>query len=92
MIRGGNKPQTLEGYQNYHRVKGKSLKSGCRFYVKEGRNFKPRKDLEIRWRNGLVVKVLDCQSRGPVFMVGSMVDPEVDKMSTRNFWELSGKK
>ena len=82
MIRGGNKPQTLEGYQNYHRVKGKSLKSGCRFYVKEGRNFKPRK----------VVKGLDCQSRGPVFMVGSMVDPEVDKMSTRNFWELSGKK
>ena len=36
----GNKPETLEGYQNYHGVKGKSLKSGCRFYVREDINFK----------------------------------------------------
>ena len=48
----------------------------------------------------LVVKALDSQSRGPVFkkpVGGSKVDSafhpsEVDKMSTRNFWELSGKK
>ena len=38
--KSGNKPETLEGYQNYHGVKGKSLKSGCRFYVREDRNFK----------------------------------------------------
>ena len=49
--------------------------------------------------NGLVVKALDSQSRGPVFKTtgGSKVDSafhpsEVDKMSTRNFWELNGKK
>ena len=49
--------------------------------------------------NCLVVKALDSQSRGPVFKplggskVGSPFHPsEVDKMSTRNFWELSGKK
>ena len=33
--KSGNKPQALEGYQNYHGqhhgVKGKSLKSWCRF-------------------------------------------------------------
>ena len=45
--KSGNKAKTLEGYQNYHGVKGKSLKSGCVFYVKEGINFKPRKDLDI---------------------------------------------
>ena len=45
-----------------------------------------------------MVKVLDSQSRGPVFKTfGSKVDSafhpsEIDKMSTRNFWELSGKK
>ena len=44
-----NKPKTLEGYQNYHGVKGKSLKSRCGFYVKEGINFKPRKDHEITY-------------------------------------------
>ena len=50
--------------------------------------------------NGLVVKALDSQSRGPVFkksLGGSKVDSafhpsEVDEMSTRNFWELNGKK
>ena len=47
--KSGNKPQTLEGYQNYHGVKGKSLQNGCGFYVKEGINFKPRKDLEITY-------------------------------------------
>ena len=48
---------------------------------------------------GLVVKVLDSQSRGPVFKttwwlkVDSDVHlSEVDQMSTRNFWELGGKK
>ena len=52
------------------------------------------------WSNGLVVKALDSQSRGPVFqkpLGGSKVDSafhpsEVGKMSTKNFWELSGKK
>ena len=58
----------------------------------------------ISWSNGLVVKALYSQSRGPVSrgpcskpLGGSKVDSafhpsEVDKMSTRNFWELSGKK
>ena len=49
---------------------------------------------------GLVVKALDSQSTGPVFKtsgwlkVDSVFHPsEVDnKMSTRNFWEISGKK
>ena len=47
----------------------------------------------------LVVKALDSQFRGPVFKTlgDSKVDAvfhpsEVDQMSTRNFWELSGKK
>ena len=42
---------------------------------------------------------LDSQSRAPVFktsvwlQVGSAFHPsEVDKTSTRNFWELNGKK
>ena len=51
-------------------------------------------------KNGLVVKVLDSQSRGPMFkkpLGGSKVHSafhpsEVDKVSTRNFWGLSGKK
>ena len=49
--------------------------------------------------NGLVVKVLDSQSKGTLFKTsgwlqgGSALYPsEVDKISTRNFWEFSGKK
>ena len=50
--------------------------------------------------SGLVVKVLDSESRGPFCskpLGGSKVDSafhpsEVDKMSTRNFRELNGKK
>ena len=49
--------------------------------------------------HGLVVKTLDSQSRAPCLkpLGGSKVDSafhpsEVDKMSTMNFWELSGKK
>ena len=49
--------------------------------------------------NGLVVKVLDFQSRDPVFKTTewlqgrlSLSSFEVDKMSTRNFQELSGRK
>ena len=49
--------------------------------------------------NGLVIKALDFQSRGLVFKTtgGSKDDSichpsKVDKMSTRNFWELNGKK
>ena len=49
--------------------------------------------------SGQVVKALDSHSRGPVlntlggFKADSAFHPsEVDKMSTRNFWELSGKK
>ena len=48
-MKSDNKPKTLEGYQNYHGVRGKSLKSGCGFYFKEDINFKPRKDLEITY-------------------------------------------
>ena len=51
------------------------------------------------WSNGLVDKALDSKSRNPIFKttgwlkVNSAFHPsEVDKMSTRNFWELSGKK
>ena len=46
-----------------------------------------------------MVKMLDSQSRGPCLkpLGGSKVNSafhpsEVGKMSTRNFWELSGKK
>ena len=46
-----------------------------------------------------MVKALDSQSRGPISKplgrskVESPFHPsEVDKMSTKNFWELSGKK
>ena len=43
------KPRKLGGYQNYHGNRGSSIKSGCGFYVKEGINFKPRKDLDIAY-------------------------------------------
>ena len=42
-----------------------------------------------------MVKVLDSQSRGPVFKTTGWLQghpSEVIKMSTRDFWELSGKK
>ena len=48
--------------------------------------------------DSLGYKVLDNQSRGPVFKtIGSKADSvfypsKVDKMCTRNFWELGGKK
>ena len=49
--------------------------------------------------NGLVVKALDSQSRGPCSKPpgGSKVDSafhpsEIDKMSIGYVWELSGKK
>ena len=55
--------------------------------------------LKLLWSDRLVVKALDSQSRVPCSKTlgGSKVDSafhpfEVDKMSTRNFWELSGKK
>ena len=51
------------------------------------------------WGNGLVVKVLDSQSKGSVFKTAGWLQgplglqaSEVDKISTRNFWELIGKK
>ena len=54
---------------------------------------------KINTIDGLVVKALDTQSRGPVFKTTgcSKVDSachhsEVGKTSTSNFWELSGKK
>ena len=37
----------LGGYQPYYGIKGKTLKSGCGFFVKEGLKFKTRKDLDI---------------------------------------------
>ena len=52
-----------------------------------------------RWNNDLAVKALDSQTRGPRSkpLDGSKVDSafqpsKVNKMSTRNFWELRGKK
>ena len=55
--------------------------------------------LIAKWSNSLVVKALASQSRGPVFkpLGGSKVDSAFytskgDQMSTKNFWELSGKK
>ena len=50
-----------------------------------------------RRSNGLVVKVLDSQSRGPMskttgWLQGRLSLSDVDKVSTRNFWGLSGKK
>ena len=39
----------LQGYQLFHGVKGKTLKSGCGFYLKSGTKFKPRKDLDISY-------------------------------------------
>ena len=47
--------------------------------------------------NGLVVKALDSQSPRSKPLGGSKVDSalhpfEVDKKSTKNFWELSNKK
>ena len=51
------------------------------------------------WSNGVMVNMLDSQCRYPAFKTTgcSKVDPgfhifEVNKMSTRSFWELSGKK
>ena len=45
------KARKLESYQNYHRNRGSSIKSGCDFYVKEGIKFKPRKDLDIAYHD-----------------------------------------
>ena len=42
--------------------------------------------LVFHWSKGLVVKALDSQSDS------AFHPPKVDKMTTRNFWELSGKK
>ena len=39
----------MGGYQIYHGVNGKALKSGCGLYVKEGIKFQPTKDLEITY-------------------------------------------
>ena len=36
----------IEGYQPYYWVKGKTLKSGCEFFVKEGLKYKIRKHLD----------------------------------------------
>ena len=51
----------------------------------------------MAWSNGLVVKALDYQVPCSKPLGGSKVDSvfhpsEVDKMNTRNFWELNGKK
>ena len=35
------KPRKLEGYQNYLRNRGSSIKNGCGFYIKKGVKFKP---------------------------------------------------
>ena len=40
-------PEILEGYQKYYGIKGNSLKSGCRFYVREDIKFKSQNDLNL---------------------------------------------
>ena len=72
--------------------------------VASRRNFRVESKIELNlleglWSNGLAVKTLDFHSRGPVFETTgwlqgrlSLSSSEVDKMSTRNIWELSGKK
>lgn len=37
--------ETLTGYHKYYEIKGKSLRSGCEFYVRE--------DIQLKPRNGL---------------------------------------
>ena len=51
---------------------------------------------DASWSNGLKVKALDFQSTGPMFKTTgwlpgrlSLSSFKVDKISTRNFWELS---
>ena len=39
--------EILEGYQKYYGMKGNSLKSGCRFYVREDIKFKSQNDLNL---------------------------------------------
>ena len=39
--------EILDGYQKYYGMKGNSLKSGCRFYVREGIKFKSQNDLNL---------------------------------------------
>ena len=41
----------MEDYQNYHGNKGSSIKSGCGFYIREGIEFKPQKDLDISYHD-----------------------------------------
>ena len=41
------KAPSLQGYQPYHGIKGKALKSGCGFHLKSGKKSKPGMDLEI---------------------------------------------
>ena len=37
--------EILKGYHKHYEIKGKSLRSGCEFYVREGIQLKPRNDL-----------------------------------------------
>ena len=37
----------ITGYQKFYGTEGHTLKSGCGFYIKEGLNFTPRKDLDV---------------------------------------------
>ena len=39
----------LQGYQLFHGVKKKTIKSGYGFYLKSGIKFKPRKDLDMSY-------------------------------------------
>ena len=39
--------EILEGYQKYYGIKGNSLKSGCRFEVREDIKFKSQNDLNL---------------------------------------------
>ena len=43
------KPNNLEGYQTYCGIKGKTLKSGCGFYIRDDIRYKIRSDLNISY-------------------------------------------
>ena len=69
--------------------------SHCQFFYQLQSLSCELSNLALQSNNGLAVRALDSQSRDPVFkpLGGSKVDSafhpsDIDKMSTKNFWEL----
>ena len=89
--------------QNYYITSGMQKISPVHQFILEIKQILVSQDLKMSnghlWSNGLVGKALDFQSLGPMFKTSwwlhgrhSAFHPSgVDKMSTRNIWELSGK-